>query len=151
MQVNKETQCLFTHKCRLISVGLTTVKYGCDVVRSLRLIACWKLNSGFCEWLPRFQNLLLIVYNHIRIICAIIQRLFGQKRRQLLPLTGYAPDWKGFWPVTKAVLLKPEGSVAEQWRKKTEGNPNNPSSPGKQLLKLIWWWWLLYHQVAKYG
>ena len=28
--------------------------------------------------LHRFQNLLLILYNHIRPICAIIQRLFGQ-------------------------------------------------------------------------
>ena len=28
--------------------------------------------------LPRFQNLLLIVYDHIKTICAIIQRLFGQ-------------------------------------------------------------------------
>ena len=27
--------------------------------------------------LPRFQNLLLIVYDHINTICAIIQRLFG--------------------------------------------------------------------------
>jgi len=28
--------------------------------------------------LLRFQNVLLILYNHIRTICAIIQRLFGQ-------------------------------------------------------------------------
>jgi len=28
--------------------------------------------------LRRFQNLLLIFYNHIKPICAIIQRLFGQ-------------------------------------------------------------------------
>ena len=27
--------------------------------------------------LPRFQNLRLIVYDHIKTICAIIQRLFG--------------------------------------------------------------------------
>ena len=26
----------------------------------------------------RFQSLLLILYNHIKLICAIIQRLFGQ-------------------------------------------------------------------------
>jgi len=26
--------------------------------------------------LPRFQNLLLIVYDHINMICAIIQRLY---------------------------------------------------------------------------
>jgi len=31
--------------------------------------------------LQRFQNLLLIVYNHINTICAIIQRLFGQNKR----------------------------------------------------------------------
>ena len=28
--------------------------------------------------LRRFQNLLLILYNHIKPICAIMQRLFGQ-------------------------------------------------------------------------
>jgi len=28
--------------------------------------------------LPRFRNLLLIVYDHINTICAIIQQLFGQ-------------------------------------------------------------------------
>jgi len=31
--------------------------------------------------LPRFQNLLLIAYDHINTICAIIQRVFGQKKR----------------------------------------------------------------------
>jgi len=30
--------------------------------------------------LPRFQNLLLIVYNHINTNCAIIQPLFGQNK-----------------------------------------------------------------------
>jgi len=30
--------------------------------------------------LPRFQNLLLIVSDHINTICAIIQRLFGQNK-----------------------------------------------------------------------
>ena len=30
--------------------------------------------------LPRFQNLLLIVYDHIKTICAFIQRLFGQNK-----------------------------------------------------------------------
>ena len=30
--------------------------------------------------LPRFKNLLLIVYDHIKTICAIIQRLFGQNK-----------------------------------------------------------------------
>jgi len=30
--------------------------------------------------LPRFQNLLLIVYDHINTICTIIEQLFGQKK-----------------------------------------------------------------------
>jgi len=30
--------------------------------------------------LPRFQNLLLIIYDRIKTICAIIQRLFGQNK-----------------------------------------------------------------------
>jgi len=30
--------------------------------------------------LPRFQNLLLIVYDHINKVCAIIQRVFGQNK-----------------------------------------------------------------------
>jgi len=30
--------------------------------------------------LPRFQNLLFIVYDHINTICAIIQRLFRQNK-----------------------------------------------------------------------
>jgi len=30
--------------------------------------------------LPPFQNLLLIVYDHIKTICAIIQRLLGQDK-----------------------------------------------------------------------
>jgi len=30
--------------------------------------------------LPRCQNLLLIVYDHINTICAIIQQLFGQNK-----------------------------------------------------------------------
>jgi len=30
--------------------------------------------------LPRFRNLLLIVYGHSKTICAIIQRLFGQNK-----------------------------------------------------------------------
>ena len=34
--------------------------------------------------LRRFKNLLLIVYDHINTICAIIQRLFGQNKRPLL-------------------------------------------------------------------
>jgi len=35
--------------------------------------------------LPPFQNLLLIVYDHINTICAIIQRLFGENRRRQYP------------------------------------------------------------------
>jgi len=35
--------------------------------------------------LPRLQNLLLMVYDHIKTICAIIQRLFGQNK----PITGF--------------------------------------------------------------
>jgi len=30
--------------------------------------------------LPRFQNLLLKVYDHLKTICAIIQRLFEQNK-----------------------------------------------------------------------
>jgi len=30
--------------------------------------------------LPLFQNILLIVYDHINTICPIIQRLFGQNK-----------------------------------------------------------------------
>ena len=30
--------------------------------------------------LLRFQNLLLVVYDHIKTICAIFQRLFGQNK-----------------------------------------------------------------------
>jgi len=30
--------------------------------------------------LPRFQNLILIVSDHIKTICEIIQRLFGQNK-----------------------------------------------------------------------
>ena len=34
------------------------------------------------QLLPRFQNLLLKVCDHINTICAIIQQLFGQNRRR---------------------------------------------------------------------
>jgi len=34
--------------------------------------------------LPRFQNLLLILYNHIKTICAIIQRLFANRQSRAL-------------------------------------------------------------------
>jgi len=30
--------------------------------------------------LPRFHNILLIVYDHTKTICVIIQRLFGQNK-----------------------------------------------------------------------
>ena len=38
--------------------------------------------DGVVKQLPRFQNLLLIVYDHdhIKTICVIIQRLFGQNK-----------------------------------------------------------------------
>jgi len=36
--------------------------------------------------LTRFQNLLMIVYDHINAICAIIQRLFGQNKSRQWPL-----------------------------------------------------------------
>jgi len=36
--------------------------------------------------LPRFQKLLMIVYDHINAICAIIQRLFGQNKSRQWPL-----------------------------------------------------------------
>jgi len=32
--------------------------------------------------IAQFQNLLLIVYDHINTICTIIQRLFGQNNRR---------------------------------------------------------------------
>jgi len=32
--------------------------------------------------LPRFQNLLLIVYDHINTICVIIYLVFGQNKRR---------------------------------------------------------------------
>jgi len=44
-----------------------------DVVIKLLLV---KLLLG----LPRFQNLLLIVYDHINTICTTIQRLFRQNK-----------------------------------------------------------------------
>jgi len=33
--------------------------------------------------LPRFQSLLLILYDHINAICAIIQQLFGQNEEAM--------------------------------------------------------------------
>jgi len=33
-------------------------------------------------WIPPFQNLLFIVYDHINTICAIILRVFGQNNRR---------------------------------------------------------------------
>jgi len=36
--------------------------------------------------LPRFQNLPLIVYDHINTICTIIQQLLGQNKSRQWPL-----------------------------------------------------------------
>jgi len=36
--------------------------------------------DAIVKQLPRFQNPLLIVLDHIKTICAIIQRLFGQNK-----------------------------------------------------------------------
>jgi len=36
--------------------------------------------DGVVKQLPRFQNLLLTVHEHINTICAIIQRLSGQNK-----------------------------------------------------------------------
>ena len=45
--------------------------------------------------LPRFQNLLLIVYDHINTICAIIQRLFRKKQTLITRFDGRKciDDW----------------------------------------------------------
>jgi len=45
--------------------------------------------------LPRFHILLLIVYDHINTICAIIQRLFRQKHTLITRLDGRRciDDW----------------------------------------------------------
>jgi len=48
------------------------------------------VNTG----LHRFQNLLLTLYNHIKPICAIIQRLF----EQIEVITGFdGCTWKDYW------------------------------------------------------
>jgi len=36
--------------------------------------------------LPRFQNLPLVVYDHINTICAILQRVLEQNKRRQQPL-----------------------------------------------------------------
>ena len=36
---------------------------------------------------PPFQNLLLIVYDHINVICAIIQRVFGQNEEAIASIS----------------------------------------------------------------
>jgi len=45
--------------------------------------------------LPRFQNLLLIVYHHINTICIIIQRLFWPKQTLITGFDGrrYIDDY----------------------------------------------------------
>jgi len=46
----------------------------------LRRIFVYDIVAKQLLGLPRFQNLLLIVYDHVKTICAIIQRLFGQNK-----------------------------------------------------------------------
>ena len=43
-------------------------------------VRCRRKTNVRLRPLPRFQNLLWIVYDHINIICAIIQRLFRQNK-----------------------------------------------------------------------
>jgi len=38
--------------------------------------------------LPRFQNLLLIVYDHINTICAIVERILGKNKLRYRCLMG---------------------------------------------------------------
>jgi len=45
-----------------------------------RCVVVKRLLDVVVKQLPRFQNLLLIVYDHINTICAIIQRLFWQNK-----------------------------------------------------------------------
>jgi len=51
--------------------------------------------------LPRFQNILLIGYDHIKTICAIIQRLFliisGSRYVQIL-------KWKYYFPFNHSCM-----------------------------------------------
>jgi len=47
------------------------------------LILCYFIEfvyDAVVKELSRFQNLPLIVYDHINMICAIIRRLFGQNK-----------------------------------------------------------------------
>jgi len=48
------------------------------ILRYFSEFSCTMLAVKQLLGLPRFQNLRLILYNHIKTICAIIQRLFGQ-------------------------------------------------------------------------
>jgi len=49
-------------------------RYFCVISPNFRVRCCHETTIR----LSRFQNLLLIVYDHIKPVCAIIQRLFGQ-------------------------------------------------------------------------
>jgi len=55
-----------------------------DLERRMALILCYFTEFVYDvvvkQLLPRFQNLLLIVYDHINTICEIIQRLFWQNK-----------------------------------------------------------------------
>ena len=50
-------------------------RYFCVISPNFRVRCCHETTIR----LPRFQNLLLIVYDHIKTVCAI-QRLFGQNK-----------------------------------------------------------------------
>jgi len=49
-------------------------------VVALILRYCTEFMYDVVKQLPRFQNLLLVVYDHINTICAIFQRLLGQNK-----------------------------------------------------------------------
>jgi len=48
--------------------------------RNGRYFALFQPSDVIVKQLARFQNLLLVVYDHIKMMCAIIQRLFGQNK-----------------------------------------------------------------------
>jgi len=55
--------------------------------------------------LPRFQNLLLIIYDHINTICAISQRLFRQNNKALITQCDgrrCIDDWVHRLPLTRS-------------------------------------------------
>ena len=64
---------------RLVPKSVTLNDSNCVMA----LILCYfseLVHDVVIKQLPRFQNLLLIVYGHIKTICVIIQRLFGQNK-----------------------------------------------------------------------